>query len=48
MEEKRVEIDTKEQFSEAIEAFGWNFDEKVTTLESSNLFIVNRKSQQLD
>ena len=42
-EEKKVEIDTKEQLLEAIEAFWENIDEKVTTPSSSHLFIFNEK-----
>ena len=46
-EDKKVEIDTKEQLFEAIEEFGDTFYEKVTTPASSHLFIVNEHSQQL-
>ena len=47
-EEKKVEIDMKEHLFEAIDPFGENIDEKATTSESSHLFIVNKKVQQLD
>ena len=47
-EDKKVEIDTKEQLFEAIEEFGDTFYEKVTTPASSHLFIVNEHAQQLD
>ena len=33
---------------EAIEEFGENIDEKVTTLASSDLFVVNEQAKQLD
>ena len=46
-EDKKVEIDTKEQLFEAIEEFGDIFYEKVTTPASSHLFIVNEQAQQL-
>ena len=38
----------KERLLEEIELFGENIDEKVTTPESTHLFIVTKKSQQLD
>ena len=38
----------KEKLLEAIESFGENIDEKVTTPESSHLLILNKKSQKLD
>ena len=47
-EDKKVEIDTKEQLLEAIQEFGGNIGEKVTTPVSSNLIIVNKQAQQLD
>ena len=41
-------MDMKEQILEAIEAFGKDLHEKVTTLVSSQLFTVNEKVKQLD
>ena len=41
-EDKKVEINMKYQFSEAIEEFEENIDKKVTTPVSSELFIVNK------
>ena len=46
-EDKKVDMEMKEKLSEAIEAFGENIYEKVTTPASSHLFIVNEQSQQL-
>ena len=40
-EDKKFWIYMKEQLLEAIDAFGENIDEKVTTPESSHLFRVN-------
>ena len=40
-EVREVYIDMKETVLEAIKAFGENIDKKVTTPESSHLFIVN-------
>ena len=48
MEAKKVDIGLKEQLLEAIEAFGWNIDEKVNPPASSHLLLVNEKSQKLD
>ena len=42
---KKFEIDMKEKFLEAIEAFGENIDRKVTTPESSHIFIVNKQAE---
>ena len=42
-EDKKVDIEIKEQLLEAIAAFGENIDEKVTTPVSSHLFIFNKK-----
>ena len=47
-ENKKVEIEMKDQFSESMEEFGENVDEKITTPASSHLFIVNKQAQQLD
>ena len=47
-ENKKVEIDMKEKLLEAIEASGENIDEKVTTPESSHIFLVNEQAKQLD
>ena len=38
----------KEKLLKAIEAFGENIDEKVTTPASSHQFIVNEQAQHLD
>ena len=46
-EEKKVDMEMKEKLSEAIEAFGENIYEKVTTPASSRLFIFNKQSQKL-
>ena len=40
-EEKQFGIDIKEYLLEAMESFGENIDKKLTTPESSHLFIVN-------
>ena len=47
-ENKKVEIEMKDQFLESMEEFGENVDEKITTPASSHLFIVNKQAQQLD
>ena len=38
----------KEEFPEAIEAFGENVYERVTKPASIQLFVVNKKAQQID
>ena len=38
----------KEKLLEAIEAFGENIDEKVTTPASSHLFMVKKQARKLD
>ena len=43
-EDKNVEIEMKEKFLEAIEEFGENIGEKVTTPVSSHLFIFKEQS----
>ena len=48
MEDKEVEIETKNIFLEEIGAFGEHIDEKVTTPESSHLLIFNGQAQKLD
>ena len=47
-EDKKVEINMKEQFLESIQAFGGNIEEKVTAPASIHLFIINKQAQQLD
>ena len=47
-EYKKIEIEMKYQLLEEIETFGENIDEKVTTPQSSHLFIFNKQSQKID
>ena len=47
MQNKKVEIEMKEQCLEEIDAFGEDLGEKVTTQEYSCLFIVNKQSNLL-
>ena len=47
-EDKQVEIEMKDKFLEAIEEFGENINEQVTTPPYSHLFIVNQQANQLD
>ena len=46
-EDKKVDIEIKEQLLEAIAAFGENIDEKVTTPEYNNILIVKENTQKL-
>ena len=46
-EDKNIDIEIKEQLLEAIEAFGENIDEKVTTPEYNHILLVNDQTQQL-
>ena len=48
MEDKKFEIEMKDKILEAIEAFGENIDEKLTTPASSHLFMVKKQAQKLD
>ena len=47
-EDKKVEIEMKEQLLEATEILGENIDEKITTPASSHVFIVNEQANQLN
>ena len=47
-EDKNVEIYIKDKLMEAIEVFGYNIDEKLTTTEYRHLFIVNEQQNKLD
>ena len=47
-EDKKIQIDMKEQLLEAIEVFGENIDEKVTTPVYGHLSIVTEQAHQLD
>ena len=47
-EDKKVEIAIKEQLWEAMEVFGENVDEQLTSPAYSHLFVFNEQAQQLD
>ena len=47
-EDKKVEIEIKEQLLEAIESFGEYLDEKVTRPASSYLFLFIEQAEQKD
>ena len=46
-EDQKVEIYIKEKLFGAIDSFGENIDEKVTTAAYSHTFIVNKQAKQL-
>ena len=45
MEDKKFEIEMKDKILEAIEAFGENIDERITTTASCNLFMFDEQAQ---
>jgi hypothetical protein len=47
-EKKQVEIEMIDQLKEAIELFGEDVDERVTSPATKNLFVVDEKSEQLN